>query len=85
MVLGIGEGEYVSQQPTAVALARIKAYFSMGAVIDGLTVPRTCEQWLHCFNTLQSAMRAHNVTTRKAGPWQRAPTTPIGRNCFVFV
>ena len=69
MVLGIGQGTYASQKLTALAMARIKAYFSMGCVIDGLTVPRTSEHWMQGFITLQSELRARHVTTRKAGPW----------------
>ena len=70
MVLGIGQGTYARQKLTALAMARIKAYFSMGCVIDGLTVPRAAsEHWMHGFNTLKSELRARHVTTRKAGPW----------------
>ena len=68
MVLGIGQGTYARQKLTASAMARIKDYFSMGSVIDGITVPRTSEHWMQCFNTLQSELRARHVTTRKAGP-----------------
>jgi len=46
MVLGMGQGTYDRQQPTALALTRIKAYFSMDSVIDGLTAPRTSELWM---------------------------------------
>jgi hypothetical protein len=69
MVLGIGKGTYARQKLTAAAMARIKAYFTMGSVIDGITDPRTTEHWMQCFNTLQSALQARHVTTpRKAGP-----------------
>ena len=59
----------LGQQLTALALTRIKAYFSMDSVIDGLTAPRTSELWMLGFNTLQSELRAGHVITRKAGPW----------------
>jgi hypothetical protein len=64
LCLGVGNGRYEPIQPNERAMSKLKLYFNMTHVIKGVTVPRTCMQWLQCHAALQKELQARGITTK---------------------
>ncbi len=64
LTLGVTGRTYALVRPTMRTLSTIKKYVNMSSAIKGMTVPRSCGQWLRCVETLRKELQKCDIVAK---------------------